>query len=81
MAELKDCQQWVRNEIIFGIGASVIGWVLGLTLMRQAARHEAMMDANLDEYQRKRDSEDTWTCVVCESNTFQSKPLSPVVVP
>ena len=49
----------VRNEILFGIGASVIGWVLGLTLMRQAARHEAMMDANLDEYQRKRDSEDT----------------------
>ena len=49
----------VRNEILFGIGASVIGWVLGLTLMRQAARHEAMMDANLDEYQRKRVSEDT----------------------
>ena len=49
----------VRNEILFGIGASVIGWVLGLALMRQAARHEAMMKANLDEYERKRDSEDT----------------------
>jgi hypothetical protein len=27
--------------------------------MRQAARHEAMMETNLDQYQRKRDSEDT----------------------
>ena len=49
----------VRNEIIFGIGASVIGWVLGLALMRQAAIHEAMMNANLDEYERKRGSEGT----------------------
>ena len=49
----------VRNEILFGIGASVIGWVLGLALMRQAARHEAMMETNLDQYERKRDSEDT----------------------
>ena len=49
----------MRNEILFGIGASVIGWVLGLALMRQAARHEAMMEANLDEYERKRDTEDT----------------------
>ena len=48
----------VRNEIFFGIGASVIGWILGLALMRQAARHEAMMKANLDEYERKRGSED-----------------------
>ena len=47
----------VRNEILFGIGASVIGWILGLALMRQAARHEAMMKANLDEYERKRGSE------------------------
>ena len=49
----------VRNEILFGIGASVIGWVLGIALMRQAARHEAMMQANLDEYERKRGSDDT----------------------
>jgi len=49
----------VRNEIFFGIGASVIGWILGLALMRQAARHEAMMKANLDEYERKRGSEGT----------------------
>ena len=49
----------VRNEIFFGIGASVIGWILGLALMRQAARHEAMMKANLDEYERKRDSDGT----------------------
>ena len=49
----------VRNEILFGIGASVIGWVVGLALIRQAKRHETMMEANLDEYERKRDSEDT----------------------
>ena len=47
----------VRNEILFGIGSSVLGWALGLTLMRQARRHEAMMEANLDEYQSKKDSE------------------------
>ena len=49
----------VRNEILFGIGASVIGWVVGLALIRQAKRHEAMMEANLDEYERKKESEDT----------------------
>ena len=49
----------VRNMRLFGVGALVIGWVLGIALMRQAARHEAMMKANLDEYERKRDSEDT----------------------
>jgi uncharacterized membrane protein (DUF485 family) len=49
----------VRNEILFGIGASIIGWILGLALMRQAARHEAMMKANLNEYERKRGSEGT----------------------
>ena len=49
----------VRNEILFGIGASIIGWILGLALMRQAARHEAMMKANLDEYERKRGSKGT----------------------
>ena len=46
----------VRNEILFRIGASVIGWILGLALMRQAARHEAMMNANSDKYERKRGS-------------------------
>ena len=49
----------VRNEILFGIGASVIGWVVGLALIRQAKRDEAMMEVNLDEYGLKRDSEDT----------------------
>ena len=49
----------VRNEILFGIGSSVIGWVVGLALIRQAKRHEAMMEANLDEYKRKKDFEDT----------------------
>ena len=47
----------VRNEILFGIGALVIGWVVGLTLIRQAKRDEARMEANLDEYERKRDSD------------------------
>ena len=47
----------VRNEILFGIGASVLDWVIGLALIRQAKRHEAMMEANLDEYDRKRNSE------------------------
>ena len=49
----------VRNEILFGIGASVIGWVVGLALIRQAKKDEAMMKANLDEYERKRDPEGT----------------------
>ena len=49
----------VRNEILIGIGASVIGWALGLALICQAKRHEAMMQANLDEYERKRGSDDT----------------------
>ena len=49
----------VRNEILFGIGASVIGWVVGLALIRQANRHEAMMEVNLDEYERKRESDET----------------------
>ena len=47
----------MRNEILFGIGASVLDWVIGLALIRQAKRHEAMMEANLDEYERKRNSE------------------------
>ena len=49
----------VRNEILFGIGASVIGWVVGLTLIRQAKRYETMMEANLDEYERKKESENS----------------------
>ena len=49
----------VRNEILIGIGASVMGWVIGLALIRQARRHEAMMEAKLDEYERKRDPEGT----------------------
>ena len=49
----------VRNEILFGIGASDIGWLVGLALIRQAKRDEAMIKANLDEYERKRNPEDT----------------------
>ena len=47
----------VRNEILFGIGSSVIGWVVGLALIRQAKRDEAMIEANLNEYERNRDSD------------------------
>ena len=49
----------VRNMRLFGVGALVIGWILGIALMRQAAKHEAMMKANLDEYERKRGSKGT----------------------
>lgn len=49
----------VRNEILIGIGASIIGWVIGLALIRQAKRHRAIMEANLDEYERKRGPEGT----------------------
>ena len=49
----------VRNEILFGIGASVIGWVVGLSLILKAKRHETMMEANLDEYERKKESENS----------------------
>ena len=45
----------IRNEIIFGISASIVGWALGLALIRQAKARGAMMAANLDEYERKRD--------------------------
>ena len=47
----------VRNEILFGIGALAIGWGIGLALIQQSKRHEAMMEANLDEYGRKKESE------------------------
>ena len=49
----------VRNEILFGIGTLVIGWCVGLALILQSKRHEAMMEANLDEYERKNTPEDT----------------------
>ena len=51
-------QPWwiVRNEIILAICSSLIGWVLGIALMKQAERHQAMIKKNLDEYKRKQDS-------------------------
>ncbi|WP_293442644.1 hypothetical protein [Planktotalea sp.] len=55
-----DQPDWVvRNMRFFGVGALVVGWVLGIALMRQAARHEAILKADLDEYERKRGSEST----------------------
>tara|TARA_B100000768_G_scaffold175694_1_gene187446 strand:- start:1050 stop:1361 length:312 start_codon:yes stop_codon:yes gene_type:complete len=47
----------VRDDILFGIGALAIGWGIGLALIQQSKRHEAMMEANLDEYGRKKESE------------------------
>ena len=51
-------QPWwiVRNEIIFAICSSLIGWVLGIALMKQAERHAAMIKENLDETKSKQDS-------------------------
>ena len=51
-------QPWwiVRNEIIFAICSSLIGWVLGIALMKQAERHADMIKKNQDEYKRKQDS-------------------------
>jgi hypothetical protein len=48
-------QPWwiVRNEIILAIFSSLIGWVLGIALMKQAKKHEAMIKKNLDEYKSK----------------------------
>ena len=51
-------QPWwiVRNEIILSICSSLIGWVLGIALMRQAERHAAIIKKNLDEYKRNQDN-------------------------
>ena len=51
-------QPWwiVRNEIIFAICSSLIGWVLGIALMKQAERHEAMIKKKKDETISKHDS-------------------------
>jgi uncharacterized membrane protein (DUF485 family) len=43
----------VRNEIIFAVVSSLVGWVLGLALIRQAKRHAKMLAENLEEYERK----------------------------
>ena len=56
----------VRNMRLFGVGALVIGWVLGIALMRQSERDAATMEDGVEAYERKqrkyalkRDSEDT----------------------
>jgi hypothetical protein len=45
----------VRNMILLGIGASVIGWVLGIALMRKAERHEAMNKISLEDCEHKQE--------------------------
>ena len=56
----------VRNEILFGIASSIIGWVLGIALTRQSKRDAATMRDGVEAYdlkQRmdalKRDAENT----------------------
>ena len=56
----------VRNMRLIGVGALVIGWVLGIALMRQSERDAATMEDGVEAYERKqrkyalkRDSEDT----------------------
>ena len=58
--------QVIRNMRLIGVGALVIGWVLGIALMRQSERDAATMEDGVEAYERKqrkyalkRDSEDT----------------------
>jgi uncharacterized membrane protein len=46
----------VRNEIILAICTSLIGWVLGIALMKQAERHAAIIKKNKGETKSKQDS-------------------------
>ncbi|MDA8914406.1 hypothetical protein N9I17_04835 [Amylibacter sp.] len=43
----------IRNEIILAICTSLIGWVLGAALIRQAEKHAAIIKESLDESIRK----------------------------
>ena len=56
----------VRNMRLFGVSALVIGWVLGIALMRQSRGEETIWEDGLEEYVRKqrmdelkRDAKDT----------------------
>ena len=43
----------VRNMIILDLGILVIGWVLGIAIMRQAERSVAMWEDGVEQYARK----------------------------
>ena len=45
----------VRNMRFFGVGALVIGWVLGIALMRQADRDVTIWEDRTEEYERKKE--------------------------
>ena len=45
----------VRNMRLFGVGALVIGWVLGIALMRQAERDATIWEDRTEEYERKKE--------------------------
>tara|TARA_B110000971_G_C19870364_1_gene435855 strand:- start:475 stop:696 length:222 start_codon:yes stop_codon:yes gene_type:complete len=50
--------EWVvRNEIIFAVVSSLIGWLLGLALIRQAKKHAKLLEKNLKEYDRERSNQ------------------------
>ena len=45
----------VRNMRLIGVGALVIGWVLGIALMRQAERDATIWEDRTEEYERKKE--------------------------
>jgi uncharacterized membrane protein (DUF485 family) len=47
----------VKFEIYLAIACSVIGWILGLALMRQAEKHQDMTKEKLKSYSEKKDKE------------------------
>ena len=40
---------------LIGVGALVIGWVLGIALMRQAERDATIWEDRTEEYERKKE--------------------------
>jgi hypothetical protein len=46
----------IRNEILFAICTSLIGWVLGAALIRQAEKHAAIIKEGLNKSIRKQGS-------------------------
>jgi hypothetical protein len=47
--------QVIRNMRLIGVGALVIGWVLGIALMRQAERDAIIWEDRTEEYERKKE--------------------------
>ena len=47
--------QVIINMRLIGVGALVIGWVLGIALMRQAERDATIWEDRTEEYERKKE--------------------------